>query len=140
MATPRKLGRSPLNDILAEEGRISANRNMRQIPQEAAPSDQDGLPKFNMFGQPWGERNKPETIGENSGIPIDYSTQEVIDAKPPKDNYGRGPGSSTRVRSHKFVPHSPDRTYLIEKAGVATRANTLGTVYVRFQIRVFPII
>lgn len=134
MATPRKLGRSPLNDILAEEGRISANRNMRQIPTEAPPSDQGNeLSKFNMFGQPWGARKTPDTIGENGGIPIDYSTQEVIDAKPPKDNYGRGPGQSTRVKSHKFVPHSADRTYLIEKAGVATYANTLGTVYVRFQ-------
>ena len=132
MATPKRLGRSPISDILAEEGRIGANRNMRQIPQEVA-NNQDELPNFNMFGNPWGARNKPETIGENGGIPIDYAAQEVIDAKPPKDNYGRGPGSSTRVRSHKFVPHSADQTYLVEKAGVATRSNTLGTVYVKFQ-------
>lgn len=136
MAPRKRLGRSPLTDLLAEEGRIGANREMRQLIPQSTPDrevEESHLPQFEMFGKPRVPRGNPMEIGENGGLTIDYTTQTVIDAKPPKDNYGQGPGRSTRVASHKFVPHSPDRGYLIEKAGVATHTNTLGTVYVKFQ-------
>lgn len=138
MAPRKKLGRSPLTNILAEEGRIGANRELRQlIPTEIPQQDpEEHLQPFEMFGRP---RIKTEVVpdaGEAGGLNIDYSTQFVGDARPPEDNYGQGPDRSTRVAAHKFVPHPAEQKYLLDKVGLTNNAeNTLGTVYVKFHKR-----
>jgi hypothetical protein len=137
MAAKKRLGRG-LNDILAEEGRIGSNREMRQlIPLESPTQDPDDhLPPFEMFGSPRVRDTTVPTSGEVGGVDIDYDTQYVGDARPPKDNYGQGPGLSTRVSAHKFVPNPAEQSYLLDRAGVSSKsANTLGTVYVKFHKR-----
>lgn len=128
-----------LTNILAEEGRIGANRDIRQLIPSETPDreEEDHLPPFEMFGKP---RIKSENLpveGEEGGFPIDYSTQYVGDARPPKDNYGQGPGRSTRVAAHKFVPHPAEKKYLLARSGVDPQygTNVLGTVYVKFHKR-----
>jgi hypothetical protein len=139
MAAKKKpgLGRG-LSSILAEEGRIGSNREMRQlIPTEAPTQDPDDhLPPFEMFGSPRVRNTTTPDSGEVGGVDIDYSTQYVGDARPPEDNYGQGPDRSTRVAAHKFVPHPAEQRYLLDRAGVRSKsANDLGTVYVKFHKR-----
>jgi hypothetical protein len=137
MAAKKRLGRG-LNDILAEEGRIGSNREMRQlIPTEAPTQDPDDhLPPFEMFGSPRVKDNAELGYGEVGGVDIDYNTQYVGDARPPEDNYGQGPDRSTRVAAHKFVPHPAEKKYLLDRAGVRDKStNNLGTVYVKFHKR-----
>lgn len=132
MAPKKRLGKS-FSEIQAESNRISANRSLSQlIPTEEVAGFIDSvLPSFDMYGAPIATTR--EEVGSFSGGSVDYSTQFVDDASPPKDNYGQGPSRSTRVAAHKFVPHSPERESLMEKAGARGPTNTLGTVYVKFQ-------
>lgn len=133
----RGLGKS-LTDILAEEGRIGANRDLRQLIPSDTPDreEEDHLPPFEMFGQPRVKSTEVPTEGEEGGVPINYDTYYVGDARPPEDNYGQGPDRSTRVAAHKFVPHPAERKYLTERAGLrSVGGNTLGTVYVKFHKR-----
>lgn len=136
MAAKKRLGRG-LTDILAEEGRIGASREMRQlIPVDTPTDNQDNnLPEFGMFGQPrTRQRSTEEDAGELYGVNVSFDTQFVGDARPPKDNYGQGPDRSTRVASHKFVPHPKEQQYLLDKAGIRRNAvEQLGTVYVKFH-------
>lgn len=115
---PRPRLRRNLSDLFAD---IDANKSLDQlIPAPTTdPEDHDsGLPDdFQLI--PGAKREYRTTFPE---VPTEY----VEDAKPPKDNYGQGPRRSTRVAVHKFVPNK------LERAGVVT-AQTLGTVYVRFQ-------
>lgn len=137
MAAKKRLGRG-LTDILAEEGRIGSNREMRQlIPTESPTQDPDDhLPPFEMFGRPRIKDTQTPDAGEEGGLDIDYNTQYVGDARPPEDNYGQGPDRSTRVAAHKFVPHPAEKNYLLNRAGVTNKSvNTLGTVYVKFHKR-----
>jgi hypothetical protein len=139
MAAKKKtgLGRG-LTNILAEEGRIGSNREMRQLIPLEPPSEEpeDHLQPFNMFGSPRVRDTPTLDAGEVGGLNVDYNTQYVGDARPPKDNYGQGPDRSTRVASHKFVPHPAEQKYLLNRAGVTNNAvNTLGTVYVKFHKR-----
>lgn len=129
------LGKS-LNDILAEEGRIDANRDLTQLIPQDIPDQADDQPlsEFNMYGEP--RRPSPTVEVETLGIGgVDYDTYYVEDARPPEDNYGQGPDRSTRVAAHKFVPLNPEQ----QKGGLGVRAGlrggqeVLGTVYVKFQ-------
>lgn len=126
MATKKRsgLGKS-LSQILAEEGRIDRARADSQIIPTSLPEE----------GQAYGEMQEdfvliPRIEGDeefDEEIPeFDYSVDFVGDARPPRDNYGQGPGRSTRVAAHKFVPS------LMTRAGIVG-GNTLGTVYVKFQ-------
>lgn len=139
MAAKKKPGLGKgLNSILAEEGRIGSNREMRQlIPLEAPTQDPDDhLPPFEMFGSPRVRDTETPDSGEVSGIDVDYNTQYVGDARPPEDNYGQGPSRSTRVAAHKFVPNPAEQLYLLGRAGVNNKStNNLGTVYVKFHKR-----
>jgi hypothetical protein len=139
MAAKKKPGLGKgLNSILAEEGRIGSNREMRQlIPLEAPTQDPDDhLPPFEMFGSPRVRDTKTPDSGEVGGVDVDYNTQYVGDARPPEDNYGQGPSRSTRVAAHKFVPNPAEQKYLLGRAGVSSKsANNLGTVYVKFHKR-----
>lgn len=135
------LGRG-LTDILAEEGRIGANRDIRQlIPSEVPEKEEtDHLPPFEMFGAPRVPRVNPTELpveGEEGGLPVNYDTYFVADARPPEDNYEQGPDRSTRVAAHKFVPHPAEKKYLLAKSGVNPQygTNVLGTVYVKFHKR-----
>jgi hypothetical protein len=132
MAPKRRLGKS-FTDLQAESNRISANQSLSQlIPTEELPGFVESvLPSFDMYGAPI--VTEREEVGSFSGGSVDYSTQFVEDASPPKDNYGQGPSRSTRVAAHKFVPHERERESLMEKAGARGPTNTLGTVYVKFQ-------
>lgn len=139
MAKPKKrLGRG-LTDILAEEGRIGANRDLRQLIPTGTPDreEEDHLPPFEMFGSPRVKSENLPTEGEEGGMSINYDTYYVADARPPEDNYGQGPDRSTRVASHKFVPNPAEKQYLMARSGVNPQygSNTLGTVYVKFHKR-----
>lgn len=137
-AKKKRLGRG-LTDILAEEGRIGANRDLRQLIPSETPDreEEDHLPPFEMFGSPRVKSQDVPTEGEEGNTPIDYGTQYVGDARPPKDNYGQGPDLSTRVAAHKFVPHPAEKQYLLAKSGVSQGygTNVIGTVYVKFHKR-----
>lgn len=137
-AKKKRLGRG-LTNILAEEGRIGANRDLRQLIPSDTPDreEEDHLPPFEMFGSPRVRSENLPTEGEEGGISINYDTYFVADARPPEDNYGQGPDRSTRVASHKFVPHPAEKQYLTAKAGVNPQygTNVLGTVYVKFHKR-----
>jgi hypothetical protein len=132
-----RLGRG-LNSLLAEEGRIGASREMRQLIPTEAPTEEpdDHLPPFEMFGRPRIKDTSTPDAGELGGVDVDYNTQYVGDARPPEDNYGQGPDLSTRVAAHKFVPHPAEKQYMLDKVGLTnSAANNLGTVYVKFHKR-----
>lgn len=133
MPPKKRLGKS-LSSILAEEGRIGQNRQLSQlVPQEEPQGIVDSqLPQFDIYGSSV-TRTAPEAIGEVGGMSVDYKTQFVEDARPPKENYGQGPSRSTRVAAHKFVPHNESRVDLMNRAGITGPTNNLGTVYVKFQ-------
>lgn len=129
----RGLGRS-LTDILAEENRISASRELSQlIPQEDPETHGGGdLPEFGMYG-PRADSLRTPAPTENPETGVDYSTYYVGDARPPSDNYGQGPDRSTRVAAHKFVPYSRERVRPQTGAGMGRAGDILGTVYVKFH-------
>ncbi len=100
-----------------------------QRPQDGADAGIQLDPNFRLI--PGADRIERE---EQAGF--EFDVQYVADAKPPKDNYGQGPNSSTRVASHKFVPRlGPTlREGQTSEIGTKSRRGTaLGTIYVRFQ-------
>lgn len=117
------LGKS-LSQIMAEEGRIDRARAESQIIPAQRPQGTDDYGSLNedfvLIPREEGDEEPEDSIS------IDFGVEFVVDAKPPKDNYGQGPGKSTRVAAHKFVPS------LSKRAGVKG-GSTLGTVYVKFQ-------
>lgn len=126
MATKKRsgLGKS-LSEILAEEGRIDRARADSQIIPTRLPEEGQSYGQmqedFVLIPRIEGDEEFEEDVSE-----FDYEADFVGDARPPKDNYGQGPGRSTRVAAHKFVPS------LMGRAGIAG-GNTLGTVYIKFQ-------
>lgn len=109
---------------MAEQGRIERALADSQIVPSQRPQ---GTSDYGSLNEDFVLIPREEGDEEFDEEPaIDYDTQYVVDAKPPKDNYGQGPSRSTRVAFHKFVPN------LMGRAGIKG-GSTLGTVYVRFQ-------
>lgn len=118
MASKRRLGRT-LTDLLAEENRISQNRQLSQVIPTEDPEDHGSGEANSQFELiPGASREWRKSNAE--------PTEFVEDAKPPKYNYGQGPTRSTRVAAHKFVPNLTARADI---PGI----EVMGTVYVRFQ-------
>jgi hypothetical protein len=124
MATRKKIGLGKsLSQIMAEGSRIDRARADSQIIPSQLPENIDD---YGTLNEDFVLIPREEGDEEFEEANIDFDTQFVIDAKPPKDNYGLGPDRSTRVAAHKFVPS------LLSRAGVKS-GTTLGTVYVKFQ-------